>query len=431
MVWSTNMTMPVVALMGLTLAAGLFVTAADHRPGTARSAVGERDVCTARELSRSRLVVDGERELYVEPKVLEASGTQVLLAGKPSYLFAKRRPGATAEVESRHAVFGAVIDPGGSARIVPAPPVNAGKVAAVAGTAAHSGAWRVIFAELDSVALGGEQQVAAFWHGVYDGQLWSSLERLPLPQEPVLYYNAANLVQNGDTVVWAALTQLDGNRQGVVTFERRGGVWSHQLLTTPFASAVEAIHTPAAGFVLAIEHSDTLAGGRHSTFLYTRASGWKEGRKLPALDTEGLPARSGEPDADTGRSDPNSLTLRLSPRASALASREEPFASVVRLLGTGFAAFTMGGGNTLWVTHHFGADEQAEQDELRLVRALRDSLAVLWRTPQPYTGGFSATRYSPTDVLIVGPELDRAHELLVSLNLRLRVECVSPVDRPD
>ncbi len=378
--------------------------------------------CTGQELSRTRLIVDGGRELYVEPSVLAVSGSRSLLAGKPSYLFLKRDAGETAELESRNTVFGVVLDADGSARVVPAPPVPGSLLAAVAGIGTGSERWRVIFAEVDSIGVG-DTRVAAFWHGVYDGRRWSSLERLPQPPGKALQYlNTSPVAENADTVVWAALTTLEEHQQSVVVFERRGGVWSHELVATPFASGVEAIHAPTIGFALAIRHTDAEPAHGQSDFLYTRQSGWTLQRRLATVATDGSALVSPRPveRLSEGR-DSTKMTLGFTtPMPTTLGNREEPLIAVARVLGESFSRVLLGNGSILWATEH---TDSSGVRELRLVQPMPDSTVTVWRAPNPYRGGFTAAGFSSSDVLIVGPELNETHGVLVSLILRIRIAC--------
>lgn len=391
--------------------------------------------CTARELSRTRLVVEGGRELYLEPKVFTFSGGRALLAGKPSYLFHPRKPNAVAEVESRHVVFGAVIEADGSARAVPAPPVNAGKVSAVAGIASEPGSWRVIFAELDSIATDSPAPVS-FWHGIYDSTGWSAIERLPGPPgTPLLYYNSSRLTQNGDTVVWAAMSQVTSTRQGVVVFERRAGAWSHQVVTTPFTDDAELVHLPPLGFILAVVHRDTaIASDKKAVFLYTRRSGWQLHRRVASGEERSVLGVSIHASGGGGvlswvSNAGTAANARPELRAmiGAIWSHDSSILVVDPSVLQGYASVPMSTGESVWVAGHDTG--QGRTGELRLISHSNRSPAVLWRTPHPYLGPFAATAHSATDVLIVGPELDSARELLVSLILRLRVDC-QPEPRP-
>lgn len=392
--------------------------------------------CVARELWRRPLIVEGERELYLEPVVFVVSGDRVLLAGKPSYIWLNRRPGATADLESRHVVFGAVIEADGSARTVPAPPVNGGKATAVAAIGAEAGGWRIIVAELDSIAES-PQVITAYWLGFYDGAQWSALERLPGPEgRPLLYDNSSRLVQNGDTILWAAVTELPTSRRGVTIFERRAGAWTHHTPATDFASGAELLHTPNLGFALSVHNRKSVLNGeegrRYSTTslsLYPRRTGWTFHRKIELGEDPtivgGKLGFSGETGVVTWFrriDDASGSRLELRAMIGAIVDRDEPILTVDEDAAPQFAP-VLGAGETAWVTHHWiESADSSDAGELRLVALSGGAAQVLWRAPQPFLGPFVAT-YSGGDVLIVGPRLDIPHQLLVSLMIRLRIEC--------
>lgn len=405
--------------------------------------------CTAREVSRTRLLVEGGRELYVEPVVVEVAGTDVLVAGRPSYLFRARQRGDTADLESTDVVFGAVITGEGTARTVAGPDVNHGKVAAVAATALGPGRWRVIFAESDSISADASDVVPAYWHGIYDGAHWSDIQRLPQPPAVSLqYFNRSRVIQRGDTIVWAGLVQTGRISQGVIVFERIRGVWSHVMPTTPFASSVQLIHTPKHGFILGVFRHQLqdfhLPGAiedpeqKSAVRLYSRPSGWKEQRMIslpvqPAISRVGLDA-SGEAitvSTITRGSHATTLSLHLHTVSAPTLNGDERRSVVDSGATPHFAPVVMPWGNVLWVSQHaLATADSTDQGELHLINASDNASSVIWRSPNPYLGPFSATAYSASDVMIVGPELDRAHELLVSLIIRVRVECVPANKRP-
>jgi hypothetical protein len=375
--------------------------------------------CVGREVSRTRLLVDGGRELYVEPSVLAVSGSRTLLAGKPSYLFLKREPDEAAEVESRNTVFAVVLEADGSAQLVPPPPVAGSMLAAVAGVGALSNSWRVIFAEVDSVGVD-DPNVEAFWHGIYDGRVWSFLERLPQPSGKTLQYlNTSPIGETADTVVWAALTTFEEHQQSVVVFERRGGVWSYQILATPFASRGEALHTPGIGFVLAVTHKDAGNPPARSAFIYSRRSGWTSPQQIPVVGTDGraLPPPN---NFFASLDSTTAIVAFTAPMPLALGNREEPLFAVARPFGDAFATVVLGDGSILWATEH---TDSSGVRELRLVRPLPDSTAIIWRSPNPFRGPFNAVGLPSSDVMIVGPELDETHGVLASLIVRLRIGC--------
>lgn len=392
-----------------------------------------RPRCTARELSRARLIVEGGRELYLEPVVFAVSGERALLAGKPSYIFRNRAPGDTADLESRHVIFGALIEPDGTARTVSPPPVNDGKVTAVAAAASGVNSWRVIFAELDSIATNYPQVISAYWHGMYDGTRWSALERLPQPEGvSLLYSDNSQVKESGDTVVWAALARVANGRHGVALFERRGGAWSHLVPTTPFASGVEVVHVPTLGFVLAVFKNELRPAHSFRTlFFYPRRSNWQLHRKIELGEDPTIVGGKLHFSAETGMvtwmgraEDAVGSRLELRAMVGALLDHDAPVIIVDRDAIPQFAPVAMSGGEVAWLTYHSTVPgDSTGTGDLQLVRLSDGIPEVLWRTPQPYLGPFTATAYSASDVLIAGPVLDRDHELLVSLIIRLRIDC--------
>ncbi|MGK2934458.1 MAG: hypothetical protein ACSLFE_04345 [Gemmatimonadaceae bacterium] len=366
----------------------------------------------------------------------------MLLAGEPSYVFFRRDPTATAELESRNAVFGAVVESDGSARTVPAPPINGENVVAVAGMASSDSTWRLIFAELDSISTP-PHKAKAFWHGVYDGQRWTSLERLPAPPGmPLQYYNNAELVQHGDTVLWAAIVKVTDMHQGVAIFERNGGTWTYHVASTPFVEEMAITHTRASGFALAALHGDTIPAMAHgsqslqvsagsgptSISLYTRVLGWKPYRSVPAGNTRllirnliqfgaGIDVLSwvaaNEHDGDS--------PFKLRAMAGVLGNGEERTLIIDSRIGRGFATVTLRDGSIFWAIEQLSAG--GDPQELRLVQWSADSAAVIWRAPQPFHGQFRAVAHGGSDVIVVGPELAVEEQLLVSLLLRIRLDC--------
>ncbi|MBA3579032.1 MAG: hypothetical protein H0W42_03505 [Gemmatimonadaceae bacterium] len=386
--------------------------------------------CTARALSRAELIVEGGRALYVEPVVFVTSGDRVLLAGKPSYLFAPVPGGATFDALSRNVVFGAVISPDGSARTVPSPDVNAGKVAAIAGAAAGEGAWRLIFAELDSMATDGLQTVGAFWHGIYDGERWSSVERLPPPPDnDLFYYNSSRLAENGDTIVWAARTNMPPRNLGVVVYERTPAGWSYRVAGPSGVAYVQVAHSRTLGFTLALVYPDpALYEDTNSLFFYRRRSDWELVRKVVA-GGEGAIHRpllnlwgdSGVLTWKTYIRDQAGTRIEFRGMVGEIGQRNERLLVIDGRNAEGRSTLITHDGRILWVTDHVTGS--GGERELQLRQPAGDSTAVLWRTPYPYRGPLAATVYSHSDLMTVGPKLDEARQLLVSVVLRLRLDC--------
>lgn len=209
---------PDVALTSFRLGAGLHslgdwpaVPSADPRR-TSR--------CDAREISRQPVTLPDSTQVYIEPSVLLAAGSHILLAGTPSYVW--RMNGATSKLESRNQLFGVVLHPDGSARGVPRPAEFA--LAPVAATAIGDNSW-VIFAELDSSKPSPDDKgVAALWYGSYDGTHWGSVERVPRPTgiSPELW-GASCIVRHSGSLGWALLVKRQTELSTTVFFQRTGG----------------------------------------------------------------------------------------------------------------------------------------------------------------------------------------------------------------
>src|SRR5688572_27812427 len=138
--------------------------------------------CTVRELSRAPLVVDGSREMYIEPMVALHAGGETFLAGSPNYLYA---PGTAAEPRDfvRDSVFGAILGSDGRARLIPAP-LDPTRIASVHGAVLPNGRWAFVFAQVKNPWVGAvPDTIVGLWHAIHDGRTWTTLERLPSPND--------------------------------------------------------------------------------------------------------------------------------------------------------------------------------------------------------------------------------------------------------
>ncbi len=179
------------------------------------------------------LVVDGRREIYVEPVVVLPSGDRILFAGNPNYLFQPGVPGMRRDFV-QDSVFGAVLGPDGSARLVPAPTQVASiRIADPRALPASEGGWQVVFAELKHAHQPQNRDtVLAYWYGVFNREGWTSVERLPQPAEGSMDpKTASDLIERGDTAAFAVSIRT-ANGLDVAVFERRAGRWSLEIVPT-------------------------------------------------------------------------------------------------------------------------------------------------------------------------------------------------------
>src|SRR5687767_12151506 len=82
-------------------------TAAQGAPAP-RSPAPAAQTCTASEISRTPLVVNGQREMYIEPTAVLPSRGEILLAGSPNFLHPPAGPSAAARFV-QDSVFGAIV----------------------------------------------------------------------------------------------------------------------------------------------------------------------------------------------------------------------------------------------------------------------------------------------------------------------------------
>ena len=389
--------------------------------------------CTVREVSRERLVVEGGRQLYVEPVVMEASPNgDVLLAGTYNYLFGQNPRGEWVRVAD-DSVFGAVLPRGGGpARIVPSP-VPSRLLNGVRAVALGESRWAVVFAEVSPWKEGMRPDSAArLWYGVVDSGRWTTLERLPMPAgvtlRPAL---ASSLVKKGDNMAWAMTLDPPGELRRILLYERRGGRWSYEVIPTSHAQ-VQLAYSDTLGLVLALAQANpALKVDSNSLLFWVRQPTWKPLRVVvpgaleevynPSVDLsapEGVVtwrAAVRRPDG-TERWEAHAMVGRV-------AERNEPVivldSAITRLQAINFLALP--NGRRLWVTDH--TPPSGQEREIRIVTDSARAAAVLMRIPNPYFTPYAAVGIAPSEVLLNGGILDRDQDIGVSLLLRARVEC--------
>jgi hypothetical protein len=368
----------------------------------------ENDRCRVDVVRRWMLSPAPGYELYVEPTVLVPSGSELLLAGLPSYLF--RREADTTRLVARDSIFGAVIHPDGSARAVPFPfaPVPASDVRALPRA---GGGWIVTFAELPpSPIVPNDGPVVRLWRGEFDGRSWSAIAQLPIPSDLELRTGAASsLVRSGDTLLWAFPSTRRNGGWGASLYVGHGPAWSQEAIPLRGAAYVAVGISDSLGVLLLAVHTDsTLRHDRNSLFLYARRPQWTPVRKLAAGNEE--PVHFPELVAD-----PSSAALTLTwhaivqdgdrARWEARAMigrpdlRREPVVVLDSSVARGWAS-TRVGARQVWLIDH--ADAQLAR-ELRVVEASGRGATVLGGLPYPFDGTFNAAGTGTDELLLAGP----------------------------
>ncbi len=404
----------------------LSCSAPSHKPPE-RPQLAPSGECTAREISRTPLRVEGGRELYVEPTALVPSGNETLLAGWPTYLWVRSAEGrVTGAVQD--SVFGAVIGQDGSARIVPSP-INGRPFRGVRAIAASEGGWDVVFAEAQAdFRIGEKVVVQALWYGRYDGRRWKALERLPLLSEGTLSVsNPSSLVSTGDGLAWAVALERTTRSDGVALFERKAGRWSVEVFGTGGTSYLEVLHAESNDLTVAVVQGDhTQQPSENVLILYGRRPAWGILRRLtrgvdgPVHHVVGIPSDKGWrlswyvnlPPGARWRREARTLFLPVGglPEAAVAIDADVEHVRATRVAGLEVLA-----------THHLAAD--GGKGELRIFGLGAGGARTLMAAPYPFRGFFAMTSPRHGELLIAGPRLEPGDETLDIILLRAAVRC--------
>ena len=386
------------------------------------------NTCTMRETSRTPLTI-GDRELYVEPTVVMPSGVEVLLAGRPNYLF-EAGPLTTRRDFTADSVFGAIIDAQGRARLVPSP-IDPARVASTRAIPLASGGWAMVFAELTRPADPQRRDtIARLWYGEYNGVRWTPLEQLPaIPGHRIDLFFGSELTPRGDSLYLAIRARSDTSPNDVVLFARHRGRWSHSIVNTIAAVYVELVSFDSLGLAMVVVQADrSLPSDVSSMFLYAKAPSWRIIRKLvpggsqPVFDPRLMTTPRG-----TVLSwyildhDANPPVYRARAMLHLGETRDGPIVQLDSVVSRS-APIPGVAGIPLWVTDHI---ESSQQRTLRFLTEAGGRPVELTSFPNPFTGPFTAAAHGPSGILISGPlfQADPAYPRLVSLLIRLHVEC--------
>ena len=416
------------ALLGVLRAGALLWIA--MRGATAQNAPAPASAgCVVRETSRTPLTVDG-REMYIEPTVVLRSGPDILLAGRPNYLF-DRGPLTVARDFTVDSVFGAIIDRQGRTRLVPAP-IAPALVAFTRAIALPTGGWAMVFAELkrpwNPPAV---DTIARLWYGEFDGTRWSALEQLPeVPGRLMDLEYGSELVRHGDSLYIAArVISRAANPGDMALFARHQGRWSVSLVPTIAAAYGELLPSDSLGLAMIVVQADrSLGSDVNSMFLYAKQPEWRILRKLvhggsePVYEPRLLSSPGGMVLSwfilDRGALPPTNRARAMiglgDTRDGQIVELDPDINHVTPVVD--FTRFP------IWVTDHNASPQQ------RTLRFLTDSAGhprELASIPNPFTGFSAATALSASEILVSGPlfHADPARPRLVSLLIRMRVEC--------
>lgn len=390
--------------------------------------------CVVKRLSAERLVVEGGRQLYVEPVSLASSAGDVFLGGSPNYLW--ERKGDEWDLVGRGTVVGAILHSDGTARTIPFPSggVNYGEVRARGRT---DGSWDVILAERASAEFPPDpvDTLVRLWYGRYDGREWTEVEPLPVPPNAVLLGNAMTLLEGwADTLVIAVPAAVPNYRRHAIIYTRQGATWTYEEVPTHPAGYLSIAHSKSDGLLLAFVGPDMSVPRPsfdvNSLFLWRRGSSWQRVGRLVHGSLEGPvdhPSLSVVGERITvswSTTTPNGSEARAIPRVRLDGSNDRPVVLDDALRGSGKTTLiALPYGGNLWVTNHQPSTRQ--QREIHFVVVTNSGASVIHQLTSPFLGGFGTTQIGDSQILLSGALWDPVERMAVSLILRMSVSCAS------
>lgn len=378
--------------------------------------------CRVTEAGRDTLAFADGRVAYVEAQTLVADGGAVLLAGSPAYVFA-RRAGGDLVHRPDDAIAGVVIGPDGTARPIP-PPLAGRPATQFRATSLGDGRWGAVFIETEPGSEFPDEVPVAPWYGTFDGQRWTSLERLPVPEGEVSLFPVSSLKRRGERLAWALTVDREPSWGEPVVYTRAEGTWSRE--TWPFnVTYVDVAVSDGGGVVAALVRSDTtLPRDGNSLFLYAadRLQRVALGRDQPVHEPSLVLGPTGAltwyaivPSGETFRHEARAVVGDL-PWHGGPVLRLDPDVHRIGYLPTP-------AGRPLWLADHVSSTENRS---LRLIGLTAGRPSVLWEAPSPYEGSAAGIALTEREVIVAGPRVDRSGPSLVTLLIRLDLDCPAP-----
>jgi hypothetical protein len=379
------------------------------------------------EMARVPLSVGDGVFAYVEPENLLRIGPDFLVVGTPTYTWA---PGTDADslplTIEEHLAARFAFD--GRATLIESPldaPIGDVRAVSLGGER-----WAVLFDEEASRDPNTSGRSLALWYAEHDGTRWTTLESVPYPPDTeVRAHSSSQLVRVGDDVAWVVPVDLEGGRYQLHAYRRTRDGWTTEVVSDDAVEVSALAYDAGSGLWLAQFSEDpAFPQWQQSLRLFRRGETWELVRRVVVMP-EGWKVR------DPGVTIfPTGVTVSWR-----VESREDAGAYAM-------VDVTPEGGGTLvaldpavwqvsplsppddrpaWVVRHLMAD--SPEVELRLLRAGPNhaSAELVAATPPGHPAGLAALAITPSEALIVGPQVgtDPAYQYLRSLIIRLSPSC--------
>lgn len=252
-----------------------------------RDAAARGQDCRLISAKRVPVVLDNGRQIYVEPQTVVRSGSRLLVAGFPSYVWGG--PGNSVK-KSSNTLFGMIVSEDGKAKTIPSP-LGEGHLSDARAVDAPNGQWAAIFADVAPDTHFGQHggpHFNQYWFGITDGSRWMTLEKLPTIHGKVVSGLASKLVRTRDGYSFAVPVELDrvnGQRQmAAAVYSRGSSGWKAQQKVFRYVLYVALDTTEAGNLMLGVVRSDEVFNRINNELgLFTFAnsdSSWHEIRRL-------------------------------------------------------------------------------------------------------------------------------------------------------
>jgi hypothetical protein len=351
---------------GSLLVAALCSSHAIAQTSARRSATGPTaptaSTCVAPQPILAPARIDRDHLLYVEQETVTAqSDGRVLVAGRPVFLWARRKPSTRAyDLNEQDTLMGMTITPPSRVRPLPSP-IPGRPFAGVRSAPLPDGWWLVTFAEVIPAPPPVGNRVIAMWAAETDGSAWRALEKLPPVADSLFVAEGSELVWRNGRVLLAIPATHDHERR-VVVFARDSGRWSARSHYFGTANYVAVASSPSRDILAVVRLDTTERADRNSLFIYSKLpsdSAWSQGYRLvrglehpvrdPILRTDGDLLRLSWRSLSVDQRERTGMFVTLNAMGDSITS-PATFARDVQLL-----YYSARGPHGVWVTSDYGS----------------------------------------------------------------------------
>jgi hypothetical protein len=355
--------------------------------------------CVASSPQRVTPRLPGGQPFYVEPNAIGVSGGTLVIAGAPSYVWAKSGFDSSARFQ---AVFGAFIHADGRSTAIPSP-FPKSRIAEIRIAPLGTKGFAAVFAETEPQRSPVRPpNVIAYWYGTFAETKWSNLERLPIAATGLRVGAASRLVSRGEELAIAVPVDSQ-SRSYVAVLVRQNGSWKlHRIMKDEVAYLAVGIPSPNRILVGVVTPDATQTKDANSLFLYSSINSgddWNEPTKLASggehpIHHPEFQLEAAAPGVTWTSNNPPSAVAILWENQRAGRSRPMTLSQTAPQV-----VYVPSGQNQLWVMQEI---PERWPGVLRVVRYSEDSITTLSTMANPFAAGYAAITFNDK-LFIAGP----------------------------